>query len=495
MIKYLFITYGQAGWRGVQMRALRIANYFNKSEVLFWNLYDSSLIEEWGFAVENKPSGLVLSNDIVFPKETEVVIFADIPTNEFFQYSVYQAAIQKKIKIVICDQLYRREQMKEGVFKMLAENCDLFLLNSLSFLNNESNSNIKILPPQIEHNFKKKDKNYICQKYGIPLNATILFGSGYHPRLYKKIKLFTQRLSVYYKQFYTIVSAPKSLQKVKKEGHLITIPFVNGEEYFKLLYAVDIVLVKFGFLQILESLALNKPTVVLGEAGKLLQDKSVIDPTLRRALKLNLKNDDELFNYLKKLVIDQSYRKKVIQENKKLHNGVFFGAKKAASEIKKLVENKQFLRKIYPNKIAILINQEIFEYKQWLAEEKNIYPLCILWSMPNGLEVIKRLPKPLLNKTVKDFQIKQKDEILPHSFKNIFIFSPRKYDGFTSIPSWYNHWLEQIHSSILKADEIYISKDGLKIFNGMLNSFKDRLKLLDNKIKITNDSFSNYSSL
>ena len=131
MAKYLFITYGEPGWRGVQIRALRMAKYLLKHEVLFWNSDDSQIIKDWSFAVETIESGLINPKSIKFPEGVEVIIFSDLPSNKLYNYSIYMAALKQNLKIVICEQLYRRGQMDEVVYRKFADNCDLFLLNSL----------------------------------------------------------------------------------------------------------------------------------------------------------------------------------------------------------------------------------------------------------------------------------------------------------------------------------------------------------------------------
>src|SRR3990167_972718 len=132
MAKYLFITYGETGWRGVQIRALRIARYLPKNDVLFWNGYDSTIFEKENFQVETKEMGITHSSSITFPEDTEMVIFSDLPTNEFFNYAVFDKALKDNLKIVINEQIYRKGQLQETVYKRFVNFSDLFLVNALS---------------------------------------------------------------------------------------------------------------------------------------------------------------------------------------------------------------------------------------------------------------------------------------------------------------------------------------------------------------------------
>ncbi len=464
MPKYLFITYGEAGWRGVQMRAVRIAQYLPKEEVLFWNMYDDSIIREWGYKVQKCDASLVHPAGVRLPPSVHVVIFADLPTNELLQYSVLKASQQQDVKIVVCDQLYRRGQTHEHYFQIISQQVDLVLLNSLSFLKTEETEKIKIFPPQIEKKFTKKTAEEVRKKYRIPPDYLILFGSGYHDKVRESITFFTQGLTKHYKKFCTLLSDPTVDHIIHTNDNVILTPFTTGDAYFDLLHASDITLVKFGFLQILESLALHKPTVVMGEPGQLLQDSHALDPLLRNALRL----ENDPFDYLHQLVTDPGVRQKVVAQIQKLHDGDLFGGKKAAEAILGLSHTKPKTKYVHPKRLAVLINEEILEYRDWIQKE-NVYPLGIIWSMPKEKEVIKRIPTRLLDKTIKDFQQKSGD-LLPISFHHLFIFSPRKYDGIMAIDDWYETWIEQIESLMQQATVIYISSQGKKVMSTLLKS-------------------------
>jgi hypothetical protein len=206
MYKYLFITYGEPGWRGVQIRSLRMANYLPREEVLFWNMYDSSIITEWNFDVETKNAGLIDPLSITFPESVEVVVFSDLPSNELFEYAVYRAALREKRKIVICEQLYRRGQMKESAFDAYAKQANLFLVNALSSFHDEETDVVKIVPPQIETDLTDETTTVIKKKYNIPENVPIIFGSGYHEGVFHKILKLTEELNKRGVSFFTIIS-------------------------------------------------------------------------------------------------------------------------------------------------------------------------------------------------------------------------------------------------------------------------------------------------
>lgn len=457
------------------MRAIRIARYFNKREVLFWNGYDSDFIRRFGFDTEDKGSEIIDPSEIVFPISIEAVIFSDIPSNEFFEFSVYQAALKKGLRIVICEQLYKRGQLKEGVFKHFAQNCDLFLVNSLSCFQKEEQGVVKIVPPQIECEFHESDKESVREKYGIPKDSFLLFGVGYNEEVRHKIKNIADILAKERINSTIIVSGDVDLKETIKSENMITIPFLQGDDYFKLLFTADAVMVKFGFLQILESLSLGKPTIVLGSGGYLLQTPDNLDDVFKKTVRFDLDITEDTVLYLKKLITDLKFRQKIIGEIRKLNNGQLFGAKKAASEIKKITKEKSRERKSSHKKLAVLVNNELFDKAGWLKRQQDIYPLCFITAMPTKFKLVKRIPEGILNKKLGDLVLKHPMEILPHSFKEVFAFSRRKLDGLTDILPWYEEWINHIKNLLNSADEIYISEQGKRIVGKLLGNTKARI--------------------
>lgn len=474
-MKYLFATYGESGWRGVQLRALRIASYLPRNEVIFWNSYDSEIIKEWGFSVETKMSGLLSPDQIVFPDGVETVVFSDIPSNELFEYCIFRAAQKQNKKIVICEQLYRRNQLKEFVFKSYVDQCDLMLLNTLSSLESKQNDHISFVPPQIETNLDKNIREKIINKYRLTPNSPLIFGAGYNQEVLQKIKTIAARFYEDGVNATIVVSGPSSLKSTIKQQNLWMLPYVSGDEYFQLLASCDIALVKFGYLQILESLALTKPTIVLGGAGALLQNKDALDPTLKKNLDFIDEVDENAIATIKKLLTNADYRTEKIHSLKKLHDGSVFGAKIAAEKISSL---KPRTKEKPVKKLAILVNEEITTYKLWLKRNPDVFPLCFVATMPTEFESVKRFPDGFLTTPIENFQTDETDDLLPHSFKNIFLFSKRKFHGFTDISGWFDTWLIQVTDMMKQADRIFLTQQGKKILDNTIAHY-----LLEEKIK------------
>ncbi len=470
MYKYLFITYGEPGWRGVQVRALRIAEYLPKKEVLFWNCYDSDFITSYGFDTVVKDSGIVDPKDIVFPKGVEIVVFADLPTNEFFTYAVYQAALQQKKKIVICEQLYRRGQLQESVFATFQENSDLFLVNALSFFTTEETENIKVVPPQIEYKISDGLSDQIRQNHAIPNDAFLLLGIGYNDTVFAKIETIATTLSKEFPKLYTIILGEKGRQK-QVHDRLITLPFAEGEEYVGLLAAADVVLVKFGFLQILEALALHKPTIVLGEGGYILRTPEVLDVAYQDVLRFDQEVTEETYTYLRGLIANEAKREALVGKLQQIHNGALFGGKVAAGHIEALLNKPLRKKPTHAKKLAILVNNEVFDKAAWLGAQKDVYPLCFTVAMPAEKQAVKRIPEEVLQQLLGTLEI-SREEILPHTFKQHVFFSKRKVDGLVDIFPWYGEWIAQLEQLIQAADVIFITKNGKILLNDFIKEKK-----------------------
>lgn len=478
MYKYLFITYGAQGWRGVQVRAMRIAQYLPRAEVLFWNCYDSEFIKNAGYYVETKSPGITLPSQITFPDGLETVIFSDLPTNEFFNYAVYNEAIKNNLKIVICEQIYRRGQMKETVYKKFAENSDLFLLNALSFFKSEESENIKVVPPQVELSFDQNVREKMCEKYGLDSKAVIIYGVGYHEKILEKIREIHKQLSEKNLNFYIVVTGSKDSTAVQKDGRLVILPFDIGDDFFKLLYSSDLVLTKFGFLQILEALALQKPTIVLGAGGFTLKTAEKVDQILQETIRFDLEITNDTVSYIEKFIRDEQFRIEMKGKVTKLHDGQLFGGKKAAEEISNLTNKPALTKKQYKKKLAVLVNNEIKEKESWLKQNQDILPLCFITGMPTENSSNKRIPEELLRTTLKDLNLHWPEEILPHSFKAIYLFSERRLDGFADIYPWYETWVAEIEGFVKLADEIYLTNQGKEILSPVLDYCQSKIKIL-----------------
>ena len=471
MYKYLFITYGEPGWRGVQIRALRMANYLPREEVLFWNMYDSSIITEWNFDVETKNAGLTDPLSITFPKGIEVVIFSDLPSNELFEYAVYRAAIREKKKIVICEQLYRRGQMQESTFAAYVRQSDLFLVNALSSFRDEETETIKIIPPQIEIDTNENAATIIRKKYNIPDDMPILFGSGYHEGIFNKILNLREKLIAENVRFFTIISGHDAIQRSTHKDNFLVLPYTAGDEYFQLLKASDVVVVKFGFLQILEALALHKPTIILGEAGAVLQQEGVLDHTIIENVLLDDNLSQDTITHIVHLLSDRNFRKEEVKKLMAIHDGSIYGACQGAKYITNLTHTLTKSREAISKKCAIFLNDELIAHSNWLHTNTEIYPLTFIMTVPTELQSMKRFPDGFLETDVSTLQLDRKNTVIQDSFCEISLFSKRKAHGFTFISEWYDTWLKHLVDIFIASDKIYMTAKGKQLLEPLLEYY------------------------
>ncbi len=473
---YLFITYGVKGWRGVQERGLAIAQHFNKNEVLFWNGYDSDFIEKEGFRCKTVDLSLTEPERIKFPKNVKTIIFADLPTNELFNISLFLAAKKKNIPVIVLDQLYRRKQSKEGVYRSLAEYADMLLLNGLEFMKKEETKKIKIIPPLPNYAPQQKIKEEIALKYNLnPKNFWVLVSGYFKPTLEMAKKSYLL-LSQKNKNFHFIICGLR-LGKPQKKGNQLLLPYLPQKEFLELLDASDIFISKFGFLQILEALSLKTPLIVAGEAGYVLKTE-ILDKKLQEVIKY-AENPKELAEICNSLIKNRKKRQTLSKKISKLHNGILDGAKIAADFIKKLKTSRK-IETLPKRKILILINDEIKKAESFISQESYLYVLGIIASVSKPgpkLYPVKRPEEKLLSRKIEELILKQQ-EILPHTFKEIHLLSKRKYDGLTNIFPWYDIWIKNLISHLEFADEILITPKAKFLFFNLLQPFKKKIKII-----------------
>jgi len=472
---YIFVTYGVGGWRGVQERGIAIAKNFRKNEVLFWNGYDSNFIKKEGFKCKTIDLSLADPKKIKFSKNIKAIIFADLPTNELFNLSLFLGAQEKGIPVVVFDQIYRRGQSKEGVYKNLAEYADLLILNGLNFFKKEQTKKIKIIPPLPEYKSQIKIREKLSQKYNLDPKKFWIFISGYFKPVYDMVKKAYPLLSQKGKSFNLIISG-LNLKSPEKKRNQLLLPYLLQREFLEFLDASDIFISKFGYLQILESLALRTPVIVAGKAGYVLK-MEILDKKLQEVIKY-AKNEKDLSSYIFNFLRNEKERRIILNKISKLHNGKMDGAKIAADYIKKLKKAKT--KKIFKKKILVLVNNEIKKAEKLIKNQDYLYVLGIIASVSKPgpkLYPVKRPNETLLDSKIKELILKQ-PEILSHTFKEIYLLSPRKYDGLINILPWYNAWIGNLTSLFKFADKILISPQAKYLLANLLKPFLNKTKII-----------------
>lgn len=455
--KYLFISYGLPGWRGVQMRAIKVANEFDKKNVIFWNAYDSNFIKKAGFAVKTINQGFKDPEKIYLPKDLKAVVFADFPTNELSNFAIYLAAKNKKVPVFVLDNIYRRHQLTEGVYKYFYENSTKLLLNGPSLFQKYAKK-AKIVAPFITYRKSGNEKDHLLDKFEIDKKNLIIFGVGYNNIILKKIELLHKKIS---KELpvTTLIAGVENLKESKRVQDIIYLPFLYQDEFHQYMSGSDIVVTKFGYLQILEALSLAKPVICLGEGGYLLRTPNLIDKALQDVIVFDpeLKSNSTV-NYIRKFYRNYKFREKQTEKIRNLEGGRINGATEIKRIIEKDLSRKKKIKNRKDKKILILgLNSEFGNVEKDMAKIKG--EKCIIhFIMPDKSDSImkKRPDEEILNSKIETLFSEQENEMLPHSFKKVYLFSRRRYDGLVDIGSWYYDIVSEIKLLVSKSDMVYI---------------------------------------
>ncbi|MBI2029190.1 hypothetical protein HYT02_02130 [Candidatus Gottesmanbacteria bacterium] len=475
---YIFVTYGIPGWRGVQARGVAIAKYFDKKEVIFWNGYDSDFIKDHGFKCQTIDLSLTDPNKIKIPKETKAIVYADLPTNELFNFSLFISAKKQGIPIVILDQIYRRGQMKEGVYKMFAKYADLFLVNGLDFMKSEESDNVKLIPPLPEYTKNPIAKEVFAKRYNIDINKTWICVSGYYK---PALDLAKQALELipHHKKKYELILTGEKRDKLYRQDNILFMPYQTQEEFLATIDASDIFISKFGFLQILEALALYTPTIIAGQGGYVLK-KEILDKNLLDVLRFS-DNPNNLAEGIEELSKDKISRQWIIDKLEKYHSSGQYGAKIASELIKKIKRLNSKTKLITHKKLFIVVNEELEKVDEFISDKPGAYILGLIASVSSpgpDLNPVKKPNRELLNLPIAGIISEQKGEILPHTFKEVFILSQRKYDGLLDIIPWYDDWIKRLLDLFKNSDEIYITEKALYLVFNLLRPYNTKIKVI-----------------
>ena len=203
----------------------------------------------------------------------------------------------------------------------------------------------------------------------------------------------------------------------------------------------------------------------------------ILDKKLQEVIKY-AKNEKELSSYIFNFLRNEKERRVILNKISKLHNGKMNGAKIAADYIKKLKKAKT--KKIFKKKILVLVNNEIKKAEKLIKNQDYLYVLGIIASVSKPgpkLYPVKRPNETLLDSKIKGLILKQ-PEILSHTFKEIYLLSPRKYDGLINILPWYNAWIGNLTSLFKFADKILISPQAKYLLANLLKPFLNKTKII-----------------
>lgn len=464
---YVFVTYARANMRGVQVRGIRVANNLPRDKVFFINSGDNSWLKKLGFHFKNfEFKRFSPSLKFQFPKGTKAVIFCDLPTNRPFQTTILLAAQREKLPVIVLENIYRKNQFREGVYRNTLAYADAMIFNGLSCLwPNKKVNKCFFVSPLIEQ-YPNQDRKRIelLQKFGIQKDYPYVLATGYDKEVLNLIEKIAQNPQISRLNHLFLIAGAK--QELERKKNIVFLPMLNEEEMSLLLSEAKLLISKGGYLQINEALLFKVPPIVVGKKSGYRHHW--LDSRLQSVISYFPHIDQKIIEKVKTLLQNSPLRKKLISEISKLHNCQFNGAKKIA----KIISNVKFEPKITDKKLLICLDkqEELKKAKQIIQKEPFILPIFINMSFFTDI----------WQRSLEDYEVKTK-EVLQQNIDIVYNFSHDSLHGFTKIFPWHDIFWQNLKMLIGEADMIYI------IGRETYDFLQDLIKEDNKKIKIVED--------
>lgn len=484
MKKYLFITYGNARIKGVQTKAINIAKHLPTEEVLIINHGDSTWLKQTGIDIYDMDFNVFNEPTEIDPKlstyleNASVLIYCDFPANMPLSYLVFWYAYNKlTVPIVICDNIYSSQQFDLKSYALFYALSDRMLLTGLSVFEKYLNlfPKARLIPPYFST--PNSDSNV------------------YKKKLIESLQIKdTTRKNILYIT-YNRKAFDVAMQIVLESRHLlinhiiITPPDITGAEKNELIAAnsylilqkqdiegvrdlissCDVVICKFGYQQLLESLSLGKPTITIGDSGL---GKTWLDPEIQKCFEYFETYNKDLLMYLEKLVQDADYYANMSADIKNLHNNTFEGGKLSADIIMQEAARKITNRKQIEKKILLTFNTKtnIQKAKEIFNKELFLLPIIITNRFAERDFGYPKGEFPLVD-SLHDFSFANSQDILDLSFAMHFQFSPTAYFGLAPLFPFIGNFIAEFKKLIQESSTIYIvGSEAENFFQLMINN-------------------------
>lgn len=475
---FVFVTYSFAGMRGVQARGLRIAEYLPRQEVLFLNSGDSEWLRDAGYLVNEVPFDRITNlSSIVFPRDTKKVIFTDIPTNRPYQALLFLAAKQKGIPVAVIENIYRRDQHLEPVYRSVIEYSDLFMWNGLSGLWNKRLPRVHLIPPLIRKPTmsRQEAREQFCSRYGVPENHSLILASGYKDDVRETIDRLLGALSEGCDNLTAVVIAASD--KTVRRGNVIYMPVLQEEAIRNLLLAGDLLICKKGYLQILESFSLGTPVVCIGRHEGFYD--SWLEPELLDAMCYYPSFSDELVNKVMSLCCDTEMRKTWLEKIEALHDGSLDGAETAARLIREASFHPSDARK----KVLVSLNRnvEVDAARDIIRKEPFLLPIFISVPYLSLDSLWLSTADSRKHNMCTDFEsITPSADVLQYGASTVYHAGPHDMHGWSLLFPWVDFQLAQIASHFKEADEIIIIGSlTADYLSQLLEPYRNKTRIID----------------
>lgn len=488
--KYVFITYGSERIKGVQTKAINIAGYLPKEETIVINHGDSSWLKQGGLEVYeinfdtfDSPNNI---DDTLrkYLEEADVIIYCDFPTNMALAMSIFWYVYKNlKTPLCICENIYNESQFQDKIYSIFYKLSDLMLLTGLSLFQNYVSKFPKalLIPPFFSDfsNDMSFYKNRIVDNLNIKnKNNKIIFYIAYNQKVFDVSQKIIQSLRGYpVNQVLIATSKPEDQNNRNLENVYTITKKVGISEMRDYILGSDIVVCKFGYQQVIESLSLGKPTIATGDSGL---KKSWLDKRIDNVFIYSPQYSQAIQNEITKLIEDENYYKNRVREIRLLHNQKFNGAKISASQIQSIAATKKTSRQQLPKTLLIAFNTKdnLQKIKDILGKEMFILPIIISNRFSERDFGYPKGKKPLVE-ALQDINLYHRQSFLDPSFSLVLNFSEVAYHGIGPILPFYNDLLMTVEKLLKLSDKIYIVGQEAKIFfDSMINRLGLRGKIL-----------------
>lgn len=450
------VSYAYPGMRGVVTRGIRIARQL-KEKTIFIHAGETAMLKKAGMDFISVDFNQIAAPvELNLPRSIGRVVFCDIPTNFAFQLSVFLWAKQRSIPVVIVENIYRKNQLKEKVFRNFITHADAMLLNGPRIFK-ATGEKVHIVSPLDPPRLTQKQKDDLRQQYRVPKGHKIVLCMGYNEEAILIVKKTAEKLWRLPLIFIVVGTQKKRFLS----GNLLFLPFLNENDYMSLLAISDCLIGKRGYLQIIEALSLGIPVITVGTFQGFLDHW--IDLRIRKAAPYFSHYCKAIPKLLSGLLFDKAIHKK----NNRLMAPFINKTRGGSYALARLIEKIRYQPAKQIKKLAVTLNSpdNLSRLKALLRKEKEILPIIISTPYLN-LQTGKYLPcqKPDLNKFI------QKGDILESAFCLHFSFSTHDSHGLAQILPWYATQVELLKNLIRRSDKIWvIGKQTKHYLNQLLN--------------------------
>ena len=443
---YVIVTYARSDMKGVQARGIRVADRLGRENVVFYDSGDHSWLEKEGFKYrEFNFNSFESSENIDFPQNTKAVIFADLPSNRPLQTSILLSARSKHLPVVVLENLYRKNQYQEGVYRNTIDFCDLMIFNGLDYLWPEKKiERVAFVPPLIP---EKKDfstsKKIVEEKIGSKLPENILVSVGYNEKVMDIVKKIASQYKDRKDIVFLAVGALEEGRESQIEGNIIYLPKQDEEEMGEFLSIAKIVFAKPGFLQVQETLAYNLPLFTLGKDTGF--QHSWIDKKTLEVITHFDEFSQDITRRVDEVINPGRGLEELAHKLKGIHSGELDGAGKIAQIIMQGVEVAK--KKVKASVLLCLDKKEERKVAKRIIEDNPfILPIFISAKFFTGEE----------DGNLEKFRVENKNEILQQSFSLICDFGWEATHSLSKIFPFYNRFILALKMIIESSDEIIL---------------------------------------